>query len=105
MAPSFLAETEDVCRQPPAGKVMLDFCVYVCAERGIILEHFMPRRSTGTSAKYTDLIVNHRRHAIKSKRRGLLSKDVVLQQDNTRPHSAYATAATLKDLHCLPHMP
>jgi len=50
--------------QPSAGKVMLTF---FWDERGVILEHYMPRGNTVTSATYADLLKNHLRPAIKSK--------------------------------------
>jgi len=48
-----------------------------------------------TSATYADLLMNHLRPAIKSKRRGLLSTGVLLQHDNARPHTAGSTVTTL----------
>ena len=67
----------------------------------------MPRGNTVTSATYADLLKNHLRPAIKSKRRGFLSTSVLLQHDNARPHTARSTAATIRDLsfECLPHPP
>ena len=63
----------------------------------------MPTGTTVTSAS----LRNHRRPAIKSKRRGLLSSGVLLQHDTARPHTARTTVATITDLHfeCLPHPP
>jgi len=60
-----------------------------------------------TSATYADLLKNHLRPAIKSKRRGLLSTGVLLQHDNARPHTALSTVATIQELsfECLPHPP
>ena len=49
-------------------------------ERGGILDHYMPK-GTLTSATYADLLKNHLRPAIKSKRRGLLSAGVLLQRE------------------------
>jgi len=59
------------------------------------------------STTYADLLKNHLRPAMKSKRRGLLSTDVLLQRDNPRPHTAGSTVATIQDLsfECLPHPP
>ena len=54
-------------------------------ERGVILEHYKPRRNTVNSATHADLLKNHLRPAVKSKRRGLLSTGVLLQHDNARP--------------------
>lgn len=90
--------------QPSAGKVMLTL---FWDEQGIILEHYTPRGTSVTSATYSDLLTNHLRPAIKTKRRGLLSAGVLLQHDNARPHTARATVATITDLkfECLPHPP
>jgi len=90
--------------QPSAGKIMLTF---FWDERGVILEHYMPRGSTVTSATYADLLKNHLHPAIRSKRRGLLSTGVLLQHYNARPHTARSTVATIQDLsfECLPHPP
>jgi len=76
-------------------------------EQGVILEHYMPRGNTVTSATYADLLKNHLRPAVKSKRRGFLSTGVLLQHDNARPHTARSTVATIQDLsfECLPHLP
>ena len=67
----------------------------------------MPRGNTVNSATYADLLQNHLRPAIKSKRRGLLSTGVLLQHDNAPPHTARSTVATIQDLffECLPHPP
>jgi hypothetical protein len=76
-------------------------------ERGVILEHYMAKGNTATSATYADLIKNHLRPAIKSKRRGHLSTRVLLQRDKARPHTARLTVATIQDpsFECLPHLP
>jgi len=67
-------------------------------ERGVILEHYIPRGNTVTSATYAYLQKNHLRPAIKSKQRGRLSTDVLLQHENVRPHTARSTDATIQDL-------
>ena len=54
-------------------------------ERGVILEHYMPRGNTVNSAMYADLLKNHLHPAIKSKQCGLLSTGVLLQHDNAGP--------------------
>ena len=76
-------------------------------ERGVILEQYVPRGNTEKSVTCADLLKNHLRPAIKSKRRGLLSTGVLLQHDNARPHTARSTVATIQDLsfECHPHMP
>jgi len=72
--------------QPSAGKVML---TVFWVERGVIWEHYMPRGSTVTSATCAaDVLKNHLRPTIKSKRRGRLSTGVLLQHDNARLHTA-----------------
>ena len=85
--------------------------VFACGPcmRKMIAAHYMPRGNTVTSAtyEYADLLKNHLRPAIKSKRRGRLSTGVLLQHDNARPHTARSAVATIQDLsfECLPHPP
>jgi histone-lysine N-methyltransferase SETMAR len=56
---------------------------------------------------YADLLKNQLYPAIKSKRRGCLSKGVLLQHENAWPHTARSTAATIQDpsFECPPHPP
>ena len=64
--------------------------------------------TTGVNSRsYCDLLQNHLRSAIRSKRRGLLSKGVCLQQHNAGPHTANATMMTLRHMkfEVLPHPP
>jgi len=98
----FSPKPKKFCTQPSVGKVML---TVFWDERGVILEHYMPRGNTVTTAMYADLFKNHLRPAINFKRRGLLSTGVLLQHDNAQPHSAHSTVATIQDLsfECLPH--
>ena len=78
-------------------------------ERGVILEHYIPRGNTVTRAmyEYAYLLKNHLRPEIRSKRCGLLSTGILLQHDNARPHTASSTVATIQDMsfECLPHPP
>jgi histone-lysine N-methyltransferase SETMAR len=73
--------------------------------KGPILEHYMLRGLTVNSESYCDLLQNHLKPAIRSKRRGLLSSGVLLQHDNARPHTPRATAKKITDLRleCIPH--
>ena len=64
-------------------------------EQGVILEHYMPRGNTVTSATYADL-KSHLHPAIKSKRRGFLSTGVLLQHENARPCTARSTVQQFK---------
>jgi hypothetical protein len=57
----------------------------------------MSRGNPVTSTTYADLLKNHLRPAIKSKRRGRLSTGVLLQCDNARSHTARSTVATIQD--------
>jgi histone-lysine N-methyltransferase SETMAR len=76
-------------------------------ERGVNMEHYMPRRNTVKSTTYADLLKNHLPPAIKSKRLGLLITGVLLQHDNARSHTARSTVATIQDLtfECPPDPP
>jgi len=79
--------------QPSVGKVMLTL---FWDKQGVILEHYMPRGNPVTSTTYVDLLKNHLRPAIKSKRSGRLSTGVLLR-DNARSHTAHSTVATIQD--------
>jgi len=61
--------------QPSAGKVML---TVFGDELGVILKRYMPRGNTVTSAMYADLLKNHLRPEVKSKRCGHLSTGVLI---------------------------
>jgi len=104
MAPYLLTKTEKIPLTTICGKGYADS---LWDERGVILEHYKPRRNTVTSATYAVLLKNHLLPAIKSKRRGLLSKGVLLQHDNARLHTARSAVPTIQDLsfECLPHPP
>ena len=54
--------------------------------KGIILLHFLPKRSTITGVYYANLL-DQLRTAIREKSRGKLPKGVLLQQVNTRVHT------------------
>jgi histone-lysine N-methyltransferase SETMAR len=73
--------------------------------KGPILEHYMPRGLTINSESYCDLLQNHLKLAIRSKRCGLLSSGVLLQHDNARPHTTRETAKKITDLRleCISH--
>ena len=69
--------------QPSAGKVMAT--VFWDAKSVIMLD-FLPKRSTITGVYYANLL-DQLRTAIREKRRGKVSKGVLLQQDNARVHT------------------
>ena len=68
--------------QPSAGKVMAT----VLDAKGIIMLDFLSKRSTITGMYYANLL-EQLRTPIREKRRGNLSKGVLLQQDNARVHT------------------
>jgi hypothetical protein len=51
-----------------------------------------------TSVRYSDMLVNEMKPAIRSKRRELLSKSVLLLHDNARQHMAVHTVEKLRAL-------
>jgi hypothetical protein len=65
---------------------------------GPILEHYM---------EHGQIVRDKLKPAIRSKRRGLLSKTVLLHHDNARPHATAATIKTIQKLNfkLLPHPP
>ncbi|KAK8406892.1 hypothetical protein O3P69_007447 [Scylla paramamosain] len=82
--------------QPSAGKVML---TVFWDSRGPILEHYLETGSTVNSERYSDMLINKLKPAIRNKRRGLLSEGVLLLHDNARPHTAVHTINILQELH------
>jgi hypothetical protein len=60
--------------------------------KGILLTEFMVPGTTITSEVYCDMLYKLRR-LIQNKRRGMLTKGVVLLHDNARPHTTARTTA------------
>ena len=81
--------------QCSAGKVM--FTIFWDSE-GAILENFLEKGCTINSVRYTNMLANNLKPAIRTKRRGLLSKKVLLLHDNARPHTAGWTVETINRL-------
>ena len=94
METSTIALQEKVQTQPSAGKLML----IVFRLRRPRLEHYQERGTTISNALYSKMLNDILKPAIRSKRRGLLSKGVVLLHDNARPHTAAHTAETHRKL-------
>ena len=69
--------------QPSAGKVM---ATVFWDAKGVIMLDLLPKRITITGVYYANLL-DQLRTAIREKRRGKLSKGVLLQQDNARVHT------------------
>ena len=77
--------------QPSDGKVM---ATVFWDAKGVIMLDFLPKRSTITGVYYANLL-DQLRTAIHEKRRGKLSKGVLLQQDNARVHTIALVALSL----------
>ena len=65
---------------------------------GPILEHYQDRGSIVNSARYSEMLIDRLKPEIRSKRRGQLSKGIVLLHDNACPHTATHTVETLQKL-------
>ena len=63
--------------------------------KGVIMLDFLPKRSTITGVFYENLL-DQLRTAIREKRRGKLSKGVLLQQDNARDHTCKVAMAAVE---------
>ena len=77
------------------GKVMLT--VFWDSKRPI-LEDYLEKGCTINSARYSDLLANNLKPAIRTKRRGLLSKKVLLLHDNEHSHKDGQTVETINHL-------
>jgi [histone H3]-lysine36 N-dimethyltransferase SETMAR len=75
-------------------------------EQGILLLEWLDEGRTINATHFCELL-DHLRSAIKEKRRGLLSRGVLILMDNAPPHTASITQQKLKDLGftVLPHPP
>ncbi|KAG8176077.1 hypothetical protein JTE90_025535 [Oedothorax gibbosus] len=65
-------------------------CTVFWDRKGVLLMDFLSRNETINSAAYCETLNNLRR-SIQNKRRGKLSKGIVLLHDNARPHVANRT--------------
>ena len=79
----WVPEAKEVQDATSAGKVM---ATVFWDAKGVIMLDFLPKRSTITGVYYANLL-DQLRTAIREKRRGKLSKGVLLQQDNERVHT------------------
>ena len=87
-----------------AGKLMLTIFWDM---NGVLVTHYQPRGVTVTRDTYSQLLRDELKPAIRTKRRGLLKKGVLLLHDDARPHTARRTIETITDLgfEVLPHPP
>ena len=82
-------------RLKSAGKIMLT--VFWDAAGALLLD-FLPHKETVNAVYYADLL-SRLREAIKEKRRGMLTRGVMLLHDNAPVHTAHNAQAALKTLH------
>ena len=88
-------DTKKFKTRPSAGKLLL---TVFWDSRGPVLEHYLERGSTVTSHSDCEMLRGDLRPAIRTKRRGLLTRGVILLHDNARPHSAAQTVEELQRL-------
>jgi len=79
--------------QPSAGNLML---TVFWESQGPILETYQKHGATVKTATYCDILQGELKPAICSKRRGKLSKEILLLHHNACPHTAAHTLETLK---------
>ncbi|XP_071083885.1 histone-lysine N-methyltransferase SETMAR-like [Haliotis cracherodii] len=89
--------------QPSAGKVMATIFWDI---KGVLLIDYLPRGQTITREYYSDLL-DRLRTAFLAKRRGKITKGVLLQHDNARVHTCRLAVAAVKrnGFKVLPHPP
>ena len=81
--------------QPSAENLML---TVFWDSQGPVLEHHQEKGTTINSARYSEILTDRLKPAIRSKCWGLLPKGVVLLHDNAHPHTNAHTAETLQKL-------
>ena len=88
---------------PSAGKRM---ATVFWDRNGILLIDWLPEKTTINSDYYISKL-EELQEVIKRERRGKLSKGILLQHDNARPHVSYQTKDAIRRLgfECLPHSP
>jgi len=82
-------------RQSSAGKLMLT--IFLDSD-GPVLTYFHPKGENINSARYSEMLRDKLKPAIRSKRRGRLSEGAILRHDNARSHTAQHTTQTLEEL-------
>lgn len=80
--------------QPSAGKVMATI-FWDC--KGALLVDYLPQRTTMTGSYYGNVLKNLRQ-AVKEKRRGMLSRGVLLLHDNAPAHMSRLAQSVVKDI-------
>jgi histone-lysine N-methyltransferase SETMAR len=80
---------------PSAGKLILTLFWDV---NGPIIEHYQEKGGTVNSVRYSTMLEEKLKPEIRSCRRGLLSKCVLLLRDKAQPHTAAATVTTVQKL-------
>ena len=83
MGRAWVPEAKEVQDATICGKVMT---TVILDAKGVIILDILPKRSTITRVYYANLL-DLLRTVIREKRRGKLSKGVLLQQDNARVHT------------------
>ena len=81
-----------------AGKVM---AIIFCDIQGIILNHFVPPKTTVTRNYYATVIKSELLPAIKRKRPHLERSGILLHHDNAPSHSSRIVMDTVNKLWCL----
>jgi hypothetical protein len=77
---------------PSANKIFLTF---FWDTKGPILEHYQEKGQTVNRATYSAMPKDKLKPAICNKRRGLLSKTILLHHENARPHFVAPTIETI----------
>jgi hypothetical protein len=88
----------------PAAKKIQDSAIsrevnadgVVGLSEGPVLENYQERGTTVTSARNSDMLRNELRLAIRTKRRGRLSKGVLFLHDNAGPYTAVHSRENLR---------
>jgi hypothetical protein len=95
MKMSDIASQKGIQNSAISGNIYIDTC---WDAQALILEHYRKRETTVNNVLYSEMISDQLKPVIRTKRRRLLLKGVVMLHENARPHNA---AHTVENLHQL----
>jgi hypothetical protein len=99
--PEYGMETSDIAGQKEVQNSTIGVKIDIgnfCDIQGPILEHCRERRTIINSVRYSEILRDQMKLAIRTRHRGLLSNCVSMSRENARPHNVAHTAESPRQL-------